>query len=456
MTYGGGFGDYPNDGVFILKGGGVFTDRTINPKYPEVKHGYQWIKTRLVDGKLEITNKYAFTNLSKYRSVWTLSRGGKVSQSGDLPPLDVAPGASVKVDLPAEASDPGAETFLRVAYQLKKGELWARAGSEVASDQLELPSNAPAEVPVAPALAGTVTFTQDAGQVVVSGPAFQAVFDKGTGALSDLAYDGLHVIAASTGGLQLNAYRAPHLNDDLWAARDWKAAGLGALERRASSVEVSQVDPATVKVQVSGSAEGKGGFGFAEATAYTVHADGTVAVETNVTPHGRRIVLPRIGARVMLDPALDHFTYFGRGPMENYPDRKLGSDIGLYASSVQEQLTPYVRPMECGNHEDVRWCALTRGPRGPGGMVVSSAEHPLRVSALPYADEQLERAGYVKDLTPSTATVLCLSAKTLGVGTASCGPKTFPAYQIFSDPVTYSYTLRPVPAGTTDFSVVER
>ena len=389
------------------------------------------------------------------------------------------------------------EIFLRVAFQLKEDELWAKAGTEIAANQFELPLEersedasdqgvaspafTPAEVktdlkPTTITLGlspddlkeklqpetkrevpvGEVKFTQDEKQITVSGAAFQAVFDRETGALSDLVYDGAHIIVPGTGGLKLNAYRAPHLNDDLWASKGWKEIGLDHLEQRASSVTATQIRPGAVQVRVEGTAEGKDGFGFAQTTVYHVMSDGVRSVEEKITPHGKRIVLPRIGARVMLDPALDHFTYFGRGPMENYPDRKLGSDIGLYDTAVKDQLTAYVRPMECGNHEDVRWCAITRGTGGAGVLVFSGATHPLGVSALPYSDEQLEKAPYAKDLSPSVATVLCLSAKTLGVGTGSCGPHTFPQYQIFSDPVAYSYMLRPVPAGTTDYFALIR
>ena len=82
LAYGGGFGEVPNDGVFILKGGGVFADRTINPKYPEVKHGYQWIKTSLADGKLEIRNKYAFTNLNKFQGCLDIDDGRQGGGAG--------------------------------------------------------------------------------------------------------------------------------------------------------------------------------------------------------------------------------------------------------------------------------------------------------------------------------------------------------------------------------------
>ncbi len=103
LAYGGGFGDVPNDGVFILKGGGVFADRTRNPKYFEVKHGYQWIKTAardLAHGGLTVRNKYAFTPLSRFLAAWSVTRDGQPIAHGDLPLPEVAPGGSAPLDVP--------------------------------------------------------------------------------------------------------------------------------------------------------------------------------------------------------------------------------------------------------------------------------------------------------------------------------------------------------------------
>jgi beta-galactosidase len=132
--------------------------------------------------------------------------------------------------------------------------------------------------------------------------------------------------------------------------------------------------------------------------------------------------------------------YFGRGPSENYADRKRGSDVGRYTSSVRQQLTPYAKPMEAGNHEDVRWASL----RGAGLPALEARAEGafMQVSALPYTDEQLAPPEYSVDLPASSATVLTLSARTLGVGSASCGPRPLDEYIVWSDPATFAYTLR--------------
>lgn len=140
--------------------------------------------------------------------------------------------------------------------------------------------------------------------------------------------------------------------------------------------------------------------------------------------------------------------------MENYSDRDRGSDVGLYASSVRKQLTPYSKPMEAGNHEDVRWAAVS-GKDMPGLMAVSN-DPLMQVSALPYTDEQLSSVEYSVNLPRSQATVLIVAARTLGVGSNSCGPRPLEKYIIWSDPTEFSYLLRILPAGATDYKSLGR
>ena len=473
LAYGGGFGDRPTDTVFILKGGGVFTDRTRNPKYFEVKHGYQWIKTAardLAKGGLTVENKYAFTPLSEFLAEWTVTRDGQEVAHGELPLPEVAPGGSAPLDVPLPAdvlAQPG-EYFLHVGYRFKQPPAWAAPDTEkeIATDQFALPTPvvAAAAAPANPGVASTpLGVDDDPARITVSGGTgptrFRAVFDRAAGGLTELSYGDTPMIVPGTGGLALYAYRAPHLNDDRWIDGTWKKAGLDGLVMHPSSVEVSPAGAeGVVQVRVSGLAEGRGGFGFHQVIDYAVSPDGSIGVRASVVPQGRRIVLPRLGMRVQLDPALDHLTYEARGPQENYPDRERGAEIGRYDSTVREQLTPYVRPMECGNHGDARWCALTRGPQGPGlrvdfvlpddaGANGTGPVGGFAFSALPYTDEALAKASYAKDLPPSVSTVLCLAAKTLGVGSASCGPATFDAYRVYAEPTVFSYRLTPLAGG---------
>ena len=141
----------------------------------------------------------------------------------------------------------------------------------------------------------------------------------------------------------------------------------------------------------------------------------------------------------MFDKKLDHVTYFGRGPIENYPDRKTAFDVGLYDLDVNNQYT-YEKPMERGNHEEVRWADLNGN--GMPSLLIQADKNLMQFSALPHTDEQMFPVEYKIDLPPSAATVFCLSTKTLGVGSNSCGPRPVDKYLIWTDNTRFAYTLQ--------------
>jgi beta-galactosidase len=457
LVYGGGFGEVPNDRYFICKGV-VFADRTPTPKYAEAKRAYQWIGLAADDlaaGKLKIRNKYQFINLGRYDIAWTVSEDGAIIDSGNLSPFNLAPLSEGSLTVPFKKIQPkpGAEYYLRVAFVLPKDELWAKAGEEVAVGQFLLPVSAGAVPAPKASDMPPLSIQENDKQVIISGKDFQATFDRGDGSIAELSYGGKPALMPG-GGPKLHVWRAPHRNDDMWAAGDWTRRGLDSLTNRAKSVKVMKVAPGAVQVAVNASADNKGGAVFNQQIAYTILGDGTIAVDHVVDARDERFVVARMGVRMFPDAKLDRFTYLGRGPTENYSDRKRGSDIGLYSSTVKEQLTPYVRPMECGNHEDVRWAALT-GADGAGLMAVALSG-PFQAAALPYRDEELNKAEYAYQLPSSAGPVFCFSAKTLGVGSAACGPRPMRQYVVYSDPITFSYVLRPVPAGTNDLAELAR
>ncbi len=456
LAFGGGFGDFPNDHYFIHKGV-VFSDRSPKPHYPEMKRVYQWISITADDlaaGKVKIKNRYAFINLDQFKGRWTLSEDGTVIDKGNLGKLDLAPGAEkiVSLDLRKFTPKPGAEYDLRVSFELANDQLWAKAGYEIAAQQLKLPSQI-ALVASDPAGMPAVHLENAGNQVTVAGKGFSVVFDKTTGMISQLVRDGENLLITG-GGPKLNLWRAPHQKDDMWAYKDWHNSGLDNLQWSVTNFTATPVSESTVRVEATMKGVGKNGFSVIHSATYTVYGDGSIAVDNAVLPQGRKIPLARMGVRLQLDKSFDRFTYLGRGPMENYSDRKRGSDFGLYSSTVKEQMTPYAKPMENGNHEDVRWATLT-GKNLPTLMVQSDGSD-LQVSALPYTDEVMAPIEYSIDLPESTGTVVNVATHTLGVGSNGCGPRPLEPYMVWSTPESFSYVLRLLPAGKNDLSATGR
>jgi len=443
LAYGGGFGEVPNDHYFIHKGV-VFADRSPKPHYPEMKKAYQWIgisEDDLATGKVKIRNKFAFTPLDGFTGEWSVIGDGAEVGHGTLPKLAIAPGSeqTVALPLPTIAAKPGVEYFLRVSFKLAHDELWAKAGHEIAWQQLKLSAAAPAPVADVAAMK-PVTLKQDGAGIDVSGEGFAVKFDKATGFVSALERDGKNLLTAD-GGPRLHLWRAAHRTDDMWAFNDWKRYGLIEPQWKVVSITAQQVGPAAVRVTASLELAGQGGFQLSHSAAYTVFGDGSIAVDNSVIPQGKKIPFARLGVRLLLDPKLDQFAYLGRGPMENYVDRKRGFDVGLYASTVRGNMTPYAKPMENGNHEDVRWAAVS-GKGLPGLMAQAEAGGVLQAGVLPYTDEQMAPVEYTVDLPPSKASVLVLAAHTTGVGSNGCGPRPADEYIVWSAPATFSYVLR--------------
>lgn len=419
-AFGGGFGEVPNDHYFIHKGV-VFSDRSPKPHYPALKHAYQWIRVRLTPSGLSISNKYQFIGLDGFKASWTLSENGVTTGSGHLTLPAIAPGDSASIPLPSiPAGQAGAERILRVSFSTAHSSLWAPEGFEVASQQLVL-SEGPAP---GFALSGNAPHASDDKDfITVTGSAFELVFDKHKGCFVSMKGRGVELLADSSGP-QLHLWRAPHQQDDLWANRSWDRYGLKSLSWKADNVAYASAG-GFVTITADLEASGKEGLSIRHRVAYMIDGNGVVRSLNKVSFNVTDIPLARVGVRMSLSKAFDSVGYYGRGPMESYADRKLGEDIGLYGSSVAAQQTPYEKPMECGNHEDVRWVTLRSAS---SSLTVTGDSSLIQFSALPYGDEDLEKVEYKIDLPPVRRTVLCIDARTLGVGSNGCGPRPLDKY----------------------------
>ena len=420
----------------------VASDRSLKPHYPEMKHVYQWIKVTaedLAQGKFLIHNYYQFINLDGFTAAWTLSENGTEISRGDikLPVLSAGKEAVISIPYKIAKTNKGAEYFLRISFALANDQIWAKKGFEMASEQFRLPFETLAVTP--DIINNPVTLVTRQTDITVAGSGFKVVFDKVSGTFTSLEKNGVNMLLKD-GGPRLHLWRAPHRNDDMWADKSWVTSGLRELKWTTQSVNALQKTPSSVTITVSLLAEGKNNFTINHNVVYTISGDGSIKAENSINSSNPQQVLARIGVRMFLDKKYDQVSYFGRGPMENYADRKRGFDVGVYKSTVNEQLTPYEKPMDCGNHEDVRWAKVTA--ESGSGLMAQSDNTLLQVSVLPYSDEEMDNVEYRIDLPKSSATVFCISHLTLGVGTAGCGPRPLPKYVVYAGPASFTYIIR--------------
>ena len=441
LAYGGGFGECPNDHYFIHKGVVAWDRTTVKPHFPEMKKAFQWIGTSLADsttGTIRIKNKYQFISLEGFDASWSLTENGKEIDKGtfQLPAIEPLKEGTVSVPFKVNSPKPGADYFLRISYTQKDKSLWADKGFEIASEQFKLPIATPAVEE--PQVTQPVKLSKNPESFTITGNGFSLNFNKKSGLLEQIKKNGIDLLTEN-GAPKLNLWRAAHRNDDMWAERSWEKYGLTDLKDSLVNLKVEQIDKHSIKVTSIIKVNGQNGFGAYHTATYLVKGDGSVKVDNKIHFIGKRTILARIGVRMLFDKQLDHMTYFGRGPIENYSDRKTASDVGIYQLGVNNQYE-YEKPMERGNHEDVRWVQLN-GTNIPSLLIQSDA-NLMQVSALPHTDEQMFPVEYKIDLPASTSTVFCLSTKTLGVGSASCGPIPINKYLVWSDDTQFSYTMQ--------------
>ncbi|RZJ51477.1 MAG: DUF4981 domain-containing protein [Flavobacterium sp.] len=440
-AFGGGFGEFPNDRYFIHKGV-VFSNRTPKPHFPELKHAYQWISILNKDvknGVVTIKNRYQFRNLDELTAKWELSENGSPISSGDLAVGTINPGAEKDIKIPFTITPkPGAEYFLRVSFHLAKDENWAKKGFEVAWQQFELNIPVPAAKNIAKG--GNLTLSDAKNIVSVKGTGFALDFDKTKGTFTKFEKGGENMLQEN-GGPMLHLWRAPHQTDDMWAYREWEKYGLKNILWVTTDVKSRKVFADVIEIKATLRGTGKENFSVVHNVTYTINGNGTIKVANDVNFPGANpeFVLGRIGVRMFLNKDLDTFDYLGRGPMENYADRKSGFDIGQYTSSVKDQMTPYEKPMECGNHEDVRWVNLSSNKGTKLG--IRQVDSFFQVSALPYSDEEMDPVEYKIDLPKSKGTVLCVSHQTLGVGSNGCGPRPLEQYRVYPKTTSFNYEI---------------
>ncbi|WP_276481649.1 glycoside hydrolase family 2 TIM barrel-domain containing protein [Paraflavitalea pollutisoli] len=447
-AYGGQLGDKPNDGTFSIKGL-VTSDRQVKPALLEVKKVYQYIKfadAGVLTGKVRISNRYDFTHLDQFEVTWKLLENGVAVQRGVLPALSIRPNFDSTITVPFRqpAGKPGAEYFLTLEARLRQTASWAPKGHVVAQEQLAVMIAVPALTAGNAGSFPTPTLENNTQEIVVKGQQFEARFHKGTGRLSQLKYGTYQYIDGLQNGLVFNLYRAMLDNDhtsDWGQPYDTRAYGFDNPGYEVQNLHATAY-PDYIGVYLTMRAHTGSGFGTDVQVNYSIYPNGHIKVQALLKPDETRLFIPRLGLRMSLSGGLENVTWYGRGPHENYIDRKESAFIGLYNRTVSEMAEQYEKPQSMGNREDVRWLQLTT-PGGGNGIRIT-AQGPLQFSALHFTDQDLGNAVHRYALKPRPETVVCLDYRQMGLGNGSCGPMQLPQYLVPQQPVELVFTIAPV------------
>lgn len=437
VAYGGDFGDKPNLKAFCFNGL-LMSDRETTPKYWEVKKVYSPVELRVESGELRVTNRNHHTDLSQYRCLWTLSIDGKQKDQGEITLPEVAPGESETIPLPVSIAGKKAsakatsDLRLTISFILKRDALWAKAGHEVAWEQFCIQEGALLSSKLENR--GRLKVRADEEHLSISGSGFSIQWEKNaTGSLTSLTYHGKEMLAHPADfPLQpvTQAFRAPTDNDKSfgnWLAKDWSLHQMDNPRISLDSFKHEVREDGAVIVRVQTRNRYKEGM-IVTKFLYTILSDGTIDLKTTFQPQGILPELPRLGIAFCLSSDYNTFIWQGRGPQDNYPDRKTSAAVGLWKRSVADQYVHYPRPQDSGNKEEV--CRLMLTDRHGKGIRVDAVEDVFSASALHYTAQDLYKETHDCNLKPRPEVILSLDAAVLGLGNSSCGPGVLKKYAI--------------------------
>lgn len=495
IAYGGDFGDFPNDGQFVMNGI-MLADLTPKPQYYEVKKVYQNVAVTPVDlekGIIEIFNKNYFEPLSDYTLTWQLLRDGKtITESDVYTGSDSLPGPRQRAfyTIPYSLTGLTGDLGLILEFRLKEPKPWAEAGYVQMAEYLPISKATDRHSVDSIAFDSGLIMNIDGNRVdtavsptspvSVEGDNFKAVFSPETGSLTSLVYNGREMIADGNGP-RLDAFRAP-VNNDTWIDRKWWAAGLDNLHHSVISArsDINDRGQAVLSFKIKSQAPyserlisfrgdgsrgedelsrgrheiqqltdrplGPDDFHFITDLVWTVYPDGSIRLAADINGSDSTLVLPRLGFTMSVPQQYDNFSYYGRGPLENYPDRLSGSFPAVYSQSVADQFVGYAKPQSMANREDCRWASLTDAD---GYGLIAIGANPMSVTALPWAERDLLLAPHPHQLPPAGPTQFHLDLGVTGLGGASCGqggPLT--PDRIHAGHNTLTLLLRPVTPAT--------
>ncbi len=420
-TYGGDYNNYDASDNNFNCNGLISPDRVPNPHMYEVGYEYQNVWAEVVDAKahrVKVRNEFFFRNLDNVRMEWQLTENGNVVQQGSIDRLDIAPQQSAEYTLPI-THDITPATCINVCFRLKAAEPLMDAGQVIARYQYVAPGEAQtcgSCCDATTAKAPKVKFKADkkAHTLTVTAGGIMAVFDASTGWLSSWQSGGVNLLGEG-GSLRPNFWRAPTDNDmgsrihQRYAV--WRNPTLTLREfvfdKKAQVVRASY-DMPEVKAVLT--------------LTYKFKANGHLMVtEALKTEAGAKVPnMMRFGLVMQMPYAMDRSEYFGRGPVENYPDRKLSQPVGIYRQTADEQFYPYVRPQETGTKSDMRWWRQTDA-YGNGLQVCAPASRLFYASALHYDIADLDDGDNKEQRHPqqvplSKYTNLFIDAEVAGVG----------------------------------------
>ncbi|KAL4865288.1 hypothetical protein BDV12DRAFT_174919 [Aspergillus spectabilis] len=444
-AYGGDFDDHPNDGDFVMDGM-TFSDHSATPGLVEYKKAIEPVTITKDGDNLIIKTHYEFVDLSHLQASWHLVTESGKSKAQELDFPTIKPGETGSIKIPTTTRSDN--TWLTINFTLREDTKWAEKGHEVAWAQIPLFNDHKLSLaPRVPAPASPYSVREKNARLFITTPSFQSTltFDLIRGHLQ-WSNDAGQIL---TKGPELGICRSQTQND-VGEGSDgpvWNQFRLPSAKMHVRSVSWSVSDNGTVTI-VSTVRVAPYILEWAcnAVMTYTI-ADGTVHLHTKGSFSGTHPeFIPRIGLTMSLPKNYNSAEWFGRGPGESYLDKRASARFGLWHATIDGLETPYEWPQENGNRTDTRWVRIRPSNTGEHGGVTLEARMttPFNFSLRKYSLQDLDKSKHPHELSPLDETVLNLDYAQHGIGTGSCGPKTFEAYRLRAGDFEFETSLRVV------------
>lgn len=397
-TYGGDWGDKPNDGTFAFNGI-VRADRSPNPAFYEVKKVYQHVNFEFVNGKLKLVNEYMFTDLDAFKLRFELQVDGKVVEKKEVDAPSIEPLSQGQMPLPFILPDKG-EICLNCYAVVKDSFDVFKKGDVIAEEQIDFTGYKEREFKKAQ---GKTVFRED-GKILLEAGNIVATVDKISGYISSIVIDGKERLSAP---VRPNFWRAPIDNDKSPQLSSFAMTILGKNYFKCCDDKLVKANMTFTDKTIE--IDWACGVQFALLhTTYEAGEDG-IKVSMRVKPH--KFGLPRYGFRLGLNGD-DSVEFYGRGPHENYCDRKVSAKLGVYFGKIADFEHDYLVPQENGNHCDTRYLKVG----GKDGLTFEATNKPFEFSVHDYTREELEAATHAHELVHGDKIEVSIDGKQRGVG----------------------------------------
>ena len=439
FTYGGDFGDIPNDGNFCVDGL-VYPDRRIHTGMLELKQAIKPFEIKAVDiknGVFEIKNKRAFLPLDDCRIVYTVEQNGEPVLSG-CKRLSAKPGESEKIEI--KLPQLSGFSYINFSVKSRAATEWAPADYELGHTQITLCEQRKETQIIKTPYKVNCLLTER--YVVAEAGDTMYVFGNGKGDIQQIICGGKAELEVPT---EVTVWRAPTDNDRN-IKNDWYRTGYNIaennchadpkIEEKDGAVSITYAvslgrynDPPVLKYDVT----------------YTVYGDGSLYVFYKVKRREGLPFLPCFGVNFVMPNMTERVKYFGLGPVESYVDKRLAAVMGVFESTVSEQHEPYVRPQENGSHYNTKW-AQVYSTAGDGLTFAGD----IHLTVSPYGDKKLTETKHEYELCKDGLTYVKICYKQSGIGSNSCGPALAEEYRFNETEFEFGFTVAPGVAADAD------